>query len=175
MEFSRKFLHLSSEILRTTVLLFSLLVHPERKRNDIWSEYEQIMCGNVGRNDWLLEAWKQPPGVNCWSTSLALSVKHQIIKSCCPCLVAYNLEWCALFAAVPQLAVISSRLRCDCGQRVWLAFWISVSKVVSPPSIFIYCLELSPLHCNTILWAGPSNFQAAAGNNVPSLTSSSQN
>ena len=42
MGFSWMFLLSYSWILRTTVILFSLLFFPERKKNDIWTKYEHV-------------------------------------------------------------------------------------------------------------------------------------
>ena len=59
---------------------------------------------------------------NTWyltdNVRLLISALHQVvvysfavIKNCCHCITAHNLELCPLFAAVPQLAVVS--MGCD--------------------------------------------------------------
>lgn len=51
-----------------------------------------------------------------WSTSLTWSVRHQIIKSRYPCIVAHDFELRPLCTAVSQFAVVYSGLWCDLEQ-----------------------------------------------------------
>ena len=77
-----------------------------------------------------------------------------------PLIAAHNLELCPLFAAVPQLAVVSRDCDVTADRESDWRFGSLSARSCHPPSIVISCLELSPLHHEIILGAGPIEFRS---------------